>query len=157
MESQPRIPRRRTPSAAGVISGRLAGNWFLVSQPNRDFEELQGQLDAFVHYYNHICLHRVLHRRTPLQAYSGRLKARPAGASAATYFRVRQDKVDKSGKVSLRYDSRLYKIGLGRAHKGRAVKLLIADQEIRVIDSNGELIRELTLDPSRNYQPLASR
>jgi hypothetical protein len=103
--------------------------------------------------YNHIRPHRALHRRTPLQAYSARLKARPASAAADTYFRVRCDKVDKSGKVSLRYDSRLYKIGLGRAHKGRSVKLLIADQSIRVIDSDGELIRE-TLDPSRNYQPL---
>ena len=83
------------------------------------------------------------------------MKARPAGASPSTYFRVREDRVDKTGKVSLRYDSRLYKIGLGRAHKGRPVKLLIADQEIRVIDSNGELIRELTLDPSRVYQPVA--
>jgi hypothetical protein len=79
---------------------------------------------------------------------------RPDGAPPASYVRARQDKVDKTGKVSLRYDSRLYKIGLGRAHKGRPVKLLIADQNIRVIDSNGELIRELTLDPSRNYQPL---
>jgi hypothetical protein len=60
-----------------------------------------------------------------------------------------------SGKVSLRYDSRLYKIGLGSAHKGRAVKLLIADQNVRVIDSEGQILRELTLDPSRNYQPLA--
>jgi len=34
------------------------------------------------------------------------------------------------------------------------VKLLIADQCIRVIDMQGELIRELTLDPSRTYQPL---
>jgi hypothetical protein len=70
------------------------------------------------------------------------VKARPAGAAAATYFRVRQDKVDKAGKVSLRYDSRLYKIGIGRAHRGRQVKLLIADQNIRVIDQQGELIRE---------------
>ena len=85
------------------------------------------------------------------------MKARPAGATAATYFRVREDKVDKTGKVSLRYDSRLYKIGLGRAHKGRAVKLLIADQNIRVIDLHGQLIRELTLDPSRIYQPLSQR
>src|SRR5438270_9229012 len=93
--------------------------------------------------------------RTPLQAYSARVKARPAGASAKTYFRVREDKVDQTGKVSLRYDSRLYKIGLGRAYKGRAVRLLIADLQIRVIDSNGELLRELTLDPSRDYKPLA--
>jgi hypothetical protein len=55
----------------------------------------------------------------------------------------------------VRYDSRLYHIGLGRAHKGRAVKLLIADQSVRVIDLDGELIRELTLDPSRDYQPLS--
>ena len=128
---------------------------YLAKQPPaQTLSELQGQLDAFVHYYNHIRPHRALGRRTPLQAYSARVKARPAGSSAATYFRVRQDKVDKTGKVSLRYDSRLYKIGLGRAHKGRAVKLLIADQNIRVIDSQGQLIRELTLDPSRNYQPL---
>jgi hypothetical protein len=67
---------------------------------------------------------------------------------------VRQDKVDKTGKVTLRYDSRLYHIGLGRAHKGRAVKLLVADHDVRVIDLNGELIRALTLDPSRPYQPI---
>jgi hypothetical protein len=67
---------------------------------------------------------------------------------------VRQDKVDQTGKVSLRHMSRLYKIGIGRAHKGRSVKLLIADQSVRVIDSEGQLIRELTLDPSRNYQPI---
>jgi hypothetical protein len=32
--------------------------------------------------------------------------------------------------------------------------LLIAGRNVRVIDSNGELIRELTLDPSRDSQPL---
>jgi transposase InsO family protein len=128
---------------------------YLAKQPPAGtLAELQAQLDAFRRYYNHIRPHRALERRTPLQAYSGRTKARPAGAPAGTYFRVREDKVDATGKVSLRYDSKLYKIGIGRAHKGRAVKLLIADLEIRVIDSHGELIRELTLDPARLYQPL---
>ena len=69
---------------------------------------------------------------------------------------MREDRVDKGGKVSLRFHSRLYKIGIGRVHNGRAVKLLIADRNVRVIDLNGELIRELTLDPSRDYQPLTS-
>ena len=109
----------------------------------------------FAHYYNAIRPHRALGGRTPLQAFSSRVKARPAGAAKSTYFRVREDRVDETGKVSLRYDSKLYKIGLGRAYKGRAVKLLIADLNVRVIDANGELIRELTLDPSRVYQPLA--
>ena len=131
---------------------------YLAKQPPVEtLAELQRQLHTFVHYYNHIRPHRALHRRTPLQAYSGRLKARPASASPQAHFRVRQDKVDQTGKVSLRHMSQLYKIGLGRAHKGRAVKLLIADHNIRVIDLEGELIRELTLDPSRNYQPLTHR
>src|SRR5271157_5606489 len=91
-----------------------------------------------------------------LQAFNGRIRARPAASGQATHFRVREDKVDKTGKVSLRYHSRLYKIGVGRAHTGRTVKLLIADQQIRIIDTNGQLLRDLKLDPSRTYQPLTA-
>jgi transposase InsO family protein len=128
--------------------------YLAAQKPAKTLPQLQRQLDTFRHYYNHIRPHRAIGRRTPLQAYSARLKAKPTDAQAATYFRVREDKIDASGKVSLRYDSRLYKIGVGRAHKGRAVKLLIADQQIRVIDLHGELLRELTLDPNRSYQPI---
>jgi hypothetical protein len=32
---------------------------------------------------------------------------------------------------------------------------MTADQDIRAVDANGELIRELTLDPGRIYQPMA--
>jgi transposase InsO family protein len=123
-------------------------------KPAKTITQLQSQLDTFVHYYNDIRPHRALDGRTPLQAYSTRIKAKPADESAQAHFRVRQDKVDETGKVSIRYMSKLYKIGLGRAHKGRPVKLLIADQQIRVIDLQGQLIRELTLDPTRNYQRL---
>lgn len=125
-----------------------------AQEPAQTLGELQSQLDRFVHYYNDIRPHRALAGRTPLQAYSTRIKAKPAAMKPITHFRVREDKVDAHGKVSLRYMSKLHHIGLGRAHKGRQIKLLIADQSIRVITSNGELIRELTLDPSRDYQPL---
>ena len=123
--------------------------------PAKTLAELQSQLDAFVHYYNAIRPHRALRGRTPLQAYSARVKARPASEERAeTHFRVRHDRVDGQGKVSLRHDSKLHHIGLGRAHKGRAIKLLIADRDIRVLDAQtGEVLRRLTLDPSRDYQP----
>lgn len=128
---------------------------YLAKQPPANsLPELQAQLDTFVHYYNDIRPHRALDGRTPLQAYNTRIKAKPEAPKPITHFRVRNDKVDAHGKVSLRYMSKLHHIGLGRAHKGRQVKLLIADQDIRVITPNGELIRELTLDPSRDYQPL---
>jgi len=34
------------------------------------------------------------------------------------------------------------------------VTILVADLEIRIVDDQGELIRRLRLDPTRNYQPL---
>lgn len=125
-------------------------------EPARTLTELQAQLDAFAHYYNTRRPHGALNGRTPLQAYSVRIKARPASHTAPdTHFRVREDKVDTKGKVTLRHESRLYHIGIGRAHKNRPIKLLIADRDIRVIDlQTGELLRELTLDPTRDYQPL---
>ncbi len=130
---------------------------YLARQPPaKTLVELQEQLDAFAHYYNTTRPHRALGGRTPLQAYSARIKARPAGAGDPdTHFRIRHDKVDAGGTITLRHDSKLHHIGLGRAHKGRPVKLLIADRDIRVLDRDtGELIRRLTLDPSRDYQPI---
>ena len=52
-----------------------------------------------------------------------------------THFRVRHDKVDTAGTVTLRHDSKLHHIGIGRAHKGKPVKLLIADRDVRVLDA----------------------
>ena len=124
--------------------------------PAKTLAELQEQLDAFARYYNTTRPHRALGGRTPLQAYSARVKARPATTKVPeTHFRVRHDKVDGQGTVTLRHHSKLHHIGIGRAHKGRLVKLLIADRDIRVLDQDtGELIRRLTLDPSRDYQPI---
>jgi transposase InsO family protein len=130
---------------------------YLTQQaPARRLVELQAQLDAFAHYYNTTRPHRALGGRTPLQAYGARLKARPASTERHDpHFRVRHDKVDTQGTVTLRHKSKLHHIGIGRAQKGRPIKLLIADRDIRVLDRDtGELIRRLTLDPTRDYQPI---
>ena len=130
---------------------------YLAKQgPCRTLDELQVKLDAFRDYYNNIRPHRALGGRTPLQAYEGRVKAKPEALPRATQFRVRKDRVDQTGRVTLRHRSRLHHIALGRAHKGRAVTILCADLDIRVIDDQGEVIRQLTLDPTRNYQPLGA-
>ena len=128
---------------------------YLAKQrPANTLSELQDQLDRFRDYYNNIRPHRALDSRTPLQAYEGRVKAHPAKPIEKSHFRVRRDRVDKTGRVTLRHESRLHHIALGRAHKDRRVTILVADLDIRVIDDQGELIRQLTLDPSRNYQPI---
>ena len=131
---------------------------YLIKQLRpRSLAHLQLQLNTFRAYYNHHRPHRALQGRTPLVAYNARLKAHPETAAVPTHFRVRRDRVDKSGRVTLRHLSRLYHVGVGRAYKGQAVRVLVADAYVRVVSEDGELIRELTLDPARNYQPLGTR
>ena len=83
-----------------------------------------------------------------------RSRPTPPQRRTATHFRVRRDKIDKAGRVTLRYDSRLLHIGVGRAHTGTRVLLLVADLDVRIITEGGELLRQLTIDPGRDYQPL---
>jgi transposase InsO family protein len=118
-----------------------------------DLAELQGQLDRFVASYNEARPHRALGRRTPREVFDAKIKARPPMQVPDTHFRVRHDKVDKTGCVTLRHESRLLHIGIGRAHKGERVLLLVAGRDVRVVSENGELIRRLTIDPTRDYQP----
>ena len=127
---------------------------YLAKQPPaRSLDALQEQLDRFAAYYNTARPHRALGRRTPQEVYDAKIKARPAAAQA-THFRVRYDKVDHHGSLTLRYDSKLHHIGMGARHRGRPVVLLIADRDIRVVTvEGGELLRHLTLDPNRDYQP----
>ena len=112
---------------------------------------LQAQLDAFRQRYNDRRPHRALGRATPRSVYATKVKAAPA-ARVATHFRVRYDTVDRSGKLTLRYQSKLLHIGMGARFRGQKVVLLVADRDVRVLTVEGELLRQLTLDPSRNYQ-----
>jgi transposase InsO family protein len=118
--------------------------------------ELQTLLDQFVIEYNQHRPHRSLpHQSTPATAYTARPKATPgADRSVDTHNRVRTDRVDQTGCVTLRSAGRLHHIGIGRTHAGTHVLLLVQDQHIRVIDAaTGELLRELLLDPRKDYQP----
>ena len=66
---------------------------------------------------------------------------------------MRRDRIDITGVITLRHNSRLHHIGLGRRLVGTRVLVLIDDLRIRVLTADGELIRELILDPTRDYQP----
>jgi hypothetical protein len=131
---------------------------FLRKQPAaRTLAELQFQLDAFREYYNSRRPHRALNRQTPLAVFNALVKARPSQQPAPLDHRVRRDKIDSSGKVTLRYLGRLHHIPVGTAHKNRKVRLLVAGPDVRILTDDGELIRALTLDPTRIYHPLGGR
>jgi transposase InsO family protein len=128
--------------------------WLRAQHPAATLAGLQAQLDAFTAYYNTRRPHRALdHRSPPAVAYTARPKAAP-GQATSDPGRVRTDRIDADGKVTLRHAGRLYHIGIGRTHARTRVLLLVRDLDIRIINAaTGELIRELTLDPGRNYQP----
>jgi len=131
---------------------------FLGKQPPANsLAELQFQLDAFRDYYNQRRPHRALGKQTPLAVFNSGIKARPNLPLEPTHYRVRQDRIDSFGKVTLRYLGRLRHIPVGVAHRNRKVHLLVAGADVRVVATDGTLIRQLTLDLTRDYQPLGGR
>ncbi len=129
---------------------------WLRAQPDQPatITDLQSMLNAFAEQYNQRRPHRSLpHRATPATVYTSRPKATPGDRTDDTHDRIRHDRVDKAGKITLRHGGQLYSIGIGRTHARTRVTVLVQDLDIRIIDATtGELLRELTLDPSKRYQ-----
>ncbi len=129
-------------------------NW-LRAQPDQPTTttELQNLLNEFADTYNHHRPHRSLNHRTPAATYNALPKATPT-TTTQTEHRIRHDRVDQYGKLTLRRAGQLHHIGIGRAHAHTPVVLIIEDLNIRIINTQtGELLRHLTLNPTRDYQP----
>ena len=128
---------------------------WLRAQPNQPatIAELQTLCDRFVAIYNQQRPHRSLPARcTPAVAYTTRPKAVPGDRSDDTHYRVRHDRVANGGNVTLRLNGQLHHIAIGRTHTGTRVIMLIADLDVRIIHAaTGEILRRLTLDPTRRY------
>jgi transposase InsO family protein len=128
-----------------------------AADPATTLTDLQTQLDEFTQIYNHHRPHRAIGRRTPATAFAARPTATPpTDGPAPVHYRIRRDRIN-NGTVTLRHNSRLHHIGIGKTHTGRHVLLLINELHIRVITNDGQLLRELTLDPTRDYQPRGLR
>jgi transposase InsO family protein len=128
--------------------------WLATRGHPRSLPALQRQLDEFRDYYNRVRPHRALNRRTPQEAYDARPKATPAGLPLDDAgWRVRHDVIDSCGKLTLRHNSRLHHIGIGRRHAHRPVLILVKDLQVRIATTDGDLLRHFELDPTRNYQP----
>jgi transposase InsO family protein len=114
--------------------------------------DLQNQLDQFRTWYNTGRPHRAIDRHTPEQAYTALPKAKP-NSEHDPEWRTRTDRVDKTGRVTLRYGGKLRHLGIGRAHAGRQVLMLIHDRHVATSDAEtGEVIAEHTIDPTKGYQ-----
>jgi transposase InsO family protein len=127
--------------------------WLAARRPPVSIAALQALLDEFVEEYNSSRPHSSLKpKRTPEAAYLARPKATSSGALGDPHRRVRHDRVDDAGKVTLRINGELHGIGIGRRHARTRIILLVQDLDVRVVDATtGELLRELTIDPAKRY------
>ncbi|TCO48482.1 integrase-like protein [Kribbella antiqua] len=117
--------------------------------------ELQVLLDAFVDEYNHRRPHRSLPHRAPRHHLHCPPQSRPQHQPDHRHPRPgphRPRRRRRLGHPAPR--GKLHHIGIGRTHARTRVLLLIQDLQITIINAaTGELLRELTLDPTKDYQP----
>jgi len=126
--------------------------WLARRPPARHLPALQDQLDQFADEYNHRRPHRSLDRKTPAAAYAARPKAAPApgGGSPTT----QTGRAASNGTITHSHDGRRRHIAIGRRHAGTAVLVISTGPAIQIADAaTGEVLRELTIDPTRDYQP----
>lgn len=123
--------------------------WLKARPAAETIEELNQQLETFNNYYNTKRKHRSLDRATPAHIHNTEPKSGPADRPITNNRRVTQGKVTTSGKVW----SRPYEIAIGRPHAGTPVTTII-DGDQAYIFAGDQLLRHLTLNPTRRYQPL---
>lgn len=126
--------------------------WLTAQPPTTTLADLQAQLDLFRQIYNHQRAHRALNGATPAHAYSTTPKADPSPHRSAPHYRVRHDRVDTAGHLSLRRAGRMHHLGVGRAHAGTPVLILTDPTTVTVINTTtGQVLSEHDIDPTRAY------
>ena len=130
-----------------------------AAQPDQPttIAELQALLDQFRTTYNHHRPHRSLpHRATPATAlhHHAQGPTRPRAATPTPTTASATTASTSPAPSPCASHGQLRHIGIGRTHARTHVILLVQDLHVRVINATtGELLRELTIDPNRDYQP----
>jgi transposase InsO family protein len=127
--------------------------WLRARPPARTLPELQRQLHEFREHYNERRPHRALHRRTPADAYRATPKAAPtSNGHAPKHYRLRYDRLDPKGRMTIRRAGRMHHLGIGTVHARKRVLALADDHQITVTElATGEVLSVHHIDPNRSY------
>jgi transposase InsO family protein len=127
--------------------------WLAARPAAHSTLELQRQLDEFQGHYNERRPHRALNRRTPGEAYRATPKAAPASnGHTPGHYRLRYDRLDHNGRMTIRRAGRMHHLGIGAAHARKRVLAFADDTQITVADlTTGEVLSLHLIDPNRSY------
>ena len=126
--------------------------WLAARPPAPSLVDLQRQLNQFRAHYNQRRPHRALNRTTPATAYSATPKALPAASRPQQHYRLRYDRLDSRGHMTIRRAGRMHHLGIGRDHTGKRVLALADDHRITVTDlATGEILSTHLIEPNKTY------
>jgi transposase InsO family protein len=127
--------------------------WLAARPTARTVAELQRQLDEFRAHYNEHRPHRALDRRTPGDAYRATPKAAPASnGHPPGHYRVRYDRLETKGKMTIRRAGRMHHLGVGTKHARKRVLALADERHITVIElTTGEVLSTHQIEPTKTY------
>jgi len=127
--------------------------WLAARPAARTVAELQRQLDEFREHYNERRPHRALNRRTPGEAYRATPKAAPASnGHQPGHYRLRYDRLDTKGKMSIRRAGRMHHLGVGTEHARKRVLAFADEHHITVAElTTGEVLSTHLIEPNKSY------
>jgi transposase InsO family protein len=126
--------------------------WLAARPPASSATQLQRQLDEFREHYNEKRPHRALQRTTPGHAYRATLKAGPAGARAQQHYRLRYDRLDTKGRMTLRRAGRMHHLAASIANARKRVLALADDHQVLITDlTTGEVLSTHLIEPEKTY------
>ena len=127
--------------------------WLRARPPAATIAELQRQLDQFREHYNVQRPHRALDRTTPQAAYRATPKAIPAtNGHTPGHYRLRYDRLDIKGRMTLRRAGRMHHLGVGTPHARKRVLAFADDHQITVTDlATGEVLSTHHIEPEKTY------
>jgi transposase InsO family protein len=130
--------------------------WLGAHEPPATTTDLQAICDAFIERYNHRRKHRALGRRTPHQVWVTTPKSGPAHQPLP---------LDPNQPRHAIYRVRVYdgvtwaagsRITIGAAYNNRTATTIVTGLHAHVF-IDGQLVRALTINPTRQHQPLYDR
>jgi transposase InsO family protein len=122
--------------------------WLRRQPAAADLTELQGQLDRYRDIYNNRRPHQALGGRTPAQAAAEAPLAKLQPNTVVPQQSITRFKVKPNGDIGNDH----WAMSVGRPLKGQIVTVIRDGDNLTVLHGS-KLIRELTLDRSRHYQP----
>jgi transposase InsO family protein len=125
--------------------------WLRARPTPATLGELNTLLDQFRDFYNHHRPHRALGGATPVEAFTATEKAQPADRPLPTPVFVSRHTVgETSGYVHVAP----YRVNVGLRWAGHHCDVIRHGDHIAIFSAT-TLVRTLTADPTRQYQPLA--